>query len=88
MLAPAVLLFISSQWRTGKKGFKYAFAGALTGVLIAVAVFCIVDQTNPTVNYFSTIIEPSRSAWGLAANEIDGPLERLIFGWSGRQFQS
>ena len=88
LLAPAVLLFLLLYWRRGIRIWKVALAGAVTGVIITVTIFGLIDWRNPTANYFSSVIEPSRSAWGLAADEIDGPLERLFFGWSARQFDS
>jgi hypothetical protein len=57
-------------------------------VLLTVFIFWLINLHNPTANYFNSIIEPSRSAWGLAADQIDGSLERLLFGWSARQFRS
>jgi hypothetical protein len=88
LLAPAVLLFIIFHWRRGKKVLLPAFGGASAGVILTILMFWLMDLNNPTANYFNSIIEPSRSAWGLAADEIDGPLERLFFGWSARQFHS
>jgi 4-amino-4-deoxy-L-arabinose transferase-like glycosyltransferase len=88
LLAPAVLLFILLHWWRGRKVWTTALLGAAAGVLLTVLVFLLIDLHNPAANYFNSIIEPSRSAWGLAADEIDGPLERLLFGWSALQFRS
>ena len=88
LLAPAVVLFMLWHWRRGKKMWMAALLGAATGALLTVLLFWLIDLHNPTANYFNSIIEPSRSAWGLAADEIDGPLERLLFGWSALQFRS
>jgi 4-amino-4-deoxy-L-arabinose transferase-like glycosyltransferase len=88
LLAPAILLFLILHWRRGARMWGTALAGAMTGVLITVTVFWLMDLHNPTANYFNSVIEPSRTAWGLSTNEIDGPLERLFFGWSARQFHS
>jgi hypothetical protein len=57
-------------------------------VLLNVFIFWLIDLNDPTANYFNSIIEPSLSAWGLAAGELDSPLTRLLFGWSARQFRS
>ena len=88
LLAPAVLLFLLLHRRRGKHMWMTAIIGAVSGVLITVFIFWLIDLHNPSANYFNTIIEPSRSAWGLAVDKIDGPLERLLFGWSVRQFRS
>jgi hypothetical protein len=88
LLAPAAFLFLLLHGRRGAKMWGTALAGAMTGVIITVTVFWLMDLHNPTANYFNSVIEPSRTAWGLAASEINGPLERLFFGWSARQFRS
>jgi 4-amino-4-deoxy-L-arabinose transferase-like glycosyltransferase len=88
LLAPAVLLYLFLHWRRGVKMWTTALLGAISGVLVTVFIFWLTDLINPAANYFNSIIEPSRSAWGLAADEIDGSLERLLFGWSARQFRS
>ena len=88
LLAPAVLLFLSLYWRRGARMWKTAFAGAATGVIITIMLYGLIDWHNPSANYFNSVIEPSHSAWGLTAGDIDGPLERLFFDWSARQFRS
>ena len=86
--APVVLLFLLLNWRRGTRKWKAALAGAVTGLTITVITFGLIDWHDPTANYFNSVIEPSCSAWGLTADEIDGPLERLFFGWGARQFRS
>ena len=88
LLAPAVLLFILWHWRRGRKMWTTALLGAAVGVIITVFIFWLIDLHDPAANYFNSMIEPSRSAWGLTADKIDGPFERLSFGWSARQFRS
>jgi 4-amino-4-deoxy-L-arabinose transferase-like glycosyltransferase len=88
LLAPAVLLYLLLHWRRGVKMWTTALLGAFSGVLLTVFIFGLIDLINPAANYFNSIIEPSRSAWGMTADQIDGSLERLLFGWSARQFRS
>jgi hypothetical protein len=88
LLAPAVFLFLLLHWRRGIRMWTTAFLGALSGVLLTVFIFWLIDLNNPTANYFNSIIEPSRSSWGLAADVINGPMDRLLYGWSARQFRS
>jgi hypothetical protein len=88
LLAPAVLLYLFLHWQRGRRMWVPAILGAATGLLLTVIIFWLIDLNNPAANYFNSIIEPSRSSWGLAADEINGPLERLLFGWSARQFRS
>ena len=87
LLAPAVLLFLLLHWRRGWRMWKTAVFGALVGLVVTVLLFTLIDWNNPSASYFNSVIEPSRSAWGYEAGQIDGPLEHLLFGWQGRQFQ-
>jgi 4-amino-4-deoxy-L-arabinose transferase-like glycosyltransferase len=88
LLAPAVLLFLLLHWGLGGKIWMTALMGAICGVFLTIFIFWLIDLNNPPANYFNSIIEPSHSSWGLAADEIDEPIERLMFGWSARQFRS
>jgi 4-amino-4-deoxy-L-arabinose transferase-like glycosyltransferase len=88
LLFPAALIFLLLHSRQRNKLCASAFKGAATGLLLTVLVFWLIDLNNPTANYFSSVIEPSRSSWDLSQEEIDDPLERLVFGWSARQFRS
>lgn len=87
LLAPAVLLFLLLHHDRGWPMWKTAVLGALSGLVITVLIFLLIDWNNPTASYFNSVIEPSRTAWGYEAEQIDGPLEHLLFGWQGRQFQ-
>jgi len=93
LLAPAALVFVVAALvprRTATAvttNVKAALIGAVSGVLLTVLIFWLIDWNNPPANYFTSVIEPSRSAWEMEAAGIDGPGERLIFGWSARQFR-
>jgi len=88
LIVPAVLVFLLLHWQRGAKIWIPAILGACAGLLLTVLIFWTIDFHNPTANYFNSAIEPSRSAWGLTGEAIDGPLERLLFDWSARQFRS
>jgi len=88
LIVPAVLVFLLLHWRRGARIWRTAILGACAGLLSTVLIFWIIDFHNPTANYFNSVIEPSHSAWGLTGSAIDGPLERLFFDWSARQFRS
>ena len=88
LLAPAILLFLLLHWRRGWKMWKTAVLGGVVGLAVTVALFWLIDQNNAPANYFNSVVGPSRSAWGLAGDEIDGPVERLLYGWQARQFRS
>ncbi len=87
LLAPAVLLFLLLHWRRGWQMWKTAVLGAFSGLAVTIILFLLLDWNNPTASYFNSVIEPSHSAWGYEAQQIDGALEHLWFGWQGRQFQ-
>jgi 4-amino-4-deoxy-L-arabinose transferase-like glycosyltransferase len=87
LLAPAVLLFMLLHGKRGWQMWQTAISGATAGLIITIVLFVLIDLNNPPASYFNSVIEPSRSAWNLAADEIDGPIDHLLFGWQGRQFQ-
>ena len=87
LLAPAVLLFLLLHRDRGWPMWRTAVLGALCGLAITVFLFLLIEWNNPSASYFNSVIEPSRSAWGYEAGQMDGPLEHLWFGWQGRQFQ-
>ena len=98
LLAPAVLVYLllpkrkTGDWRVEIRylvsNLKSPILGALVGLAITISLFLLMDWHNPTASYFTSVINPSRSAWGLAANQIDGAFERLFWGWQARQFQT
>ncbi len=98
LLAPAVLLFLLlptgkiGDWRREIRGLlanlKAPVLGALVGLAMTISLFLLMDWYNPTASYFTSVIGPSRSAWGLSAQQIDGAFERLFWGWRARQFQT
>jgi len=94
LLVPAVLVFVVATLAAKRaavsipKSLTSALGGALVGLALLVLVFLLLDRNNPRASYFHSVIEPSRSAWGLSVDQIDGPIDRLIFGWSARQFRS
>lgn len=88
LLAPAVGLFLIARARRGKSLWRAAFLGAVTGLALTVLVFWLIDLRDYPANYFDAVVAPSRSGWGLDAGDIDGPWERLLFGWTARQFRA
>lgn len=87
LLAPAVLLFLLLHRERGWAMWRTAVLGALSGLAVAVSLFFLLEAHNPVASYFNSVIQPSHTAWGYTADQIDGPLERLWFGWQGQQFQ-
>ncbi len=87
LLAPAVLVFLLLHWQRGWRMWVSAVSGALCGLLVTILLFVLIDRHDPIASYFNSVVEPSRSAWGYEFWQIDDPLEHLLFGWRGRQFQ-
>ena len=97
LLAPAAILFlflskptlsVEKGWQTWRERWQRPLLGAMLGVAIVIVLFWLMDRHNPAASYFNSVIEPSRSAWGLAAEDIDSFGERLLWGWRAQQFRS
>jgi hypothetical protein len=94
LLAPAAGAFVAASLAAKRTAMSlprhlgHALAGVVAGLALMFVVFLSMDRNNPTASYFHSVVEPSRSAWGLSVDQIDGPLDRLLFGWSARQFRS
>ncbi len=87
LLAPAVFLFLLFNRRRGRQNWLAAVKGAALGLALFLAAFWLIDSRPTPANYFDAVVKPSQSAWGLTADDLDNPLERLIFGLSARQFR-
>ena len=85
LLAPAVAVFVLTT--RPPKSILVALLGALLGAALALVAFLLLDLNHPTANYFDSVVGPSRSAWDLAAADLDGGFDRLFFGLSARQFR-
>ncbi len=85
LAAPAALVYVAGLDVPGK--WRASFVGALAGILLALGAFFVVDAINAPASYFNTVVAPSFSAWGLAAQDLDQPWERLAFSLEARQFQ-
>lgn len=94
LLVPSVLVFVAVTLVARRadvsirKSLASALGGGLAGLALMFLIFLLLDWNSPTASYFQSVVEPSRSAWGLSAEQIDDPFDRLLFGWSARQFRS
>jgi hypothetical protein len=94
LLVPAVLVFVAATLVAKQavvsipRSLASALGGALAGLTLMFLIFLLLDWNSPAASYFRSVVGPSRSAWGLSAKQIDGPFDRLFFGWSARQFRS
>jgi hypothetical protein len=90
--AVVVFLFLGSRRRPDRaltrRVWVSAMGGAVAGVMVAALAFVAVDRVDPPSEYFDAVVTPSRSAWGLEEDEVDGVLERMWFHWSARQFST
>ncbi len=85
-VGPAALVYIAlrNQWR---QTLVWGAVGTLSGLLLVLLVFLLFDAQPTLTSYFSTSLDPSRSAWGRPASALDDPLERIWFSISGQQWQ-
>jgi hypothetical protein len=61
--------------------------GALLGAAVTVGAFLLLDVLDRPADFIDIAIWPSRSVWGLTESDLDGPVERFIFSFTGRQWQ-
>lgn len=85
LAAPAALVYVAGLDVQGK--WRASIVGALAGAVLALGAFLVVDVVNAPASYFNTVVGPSVSAWGLTAQDLDQPWERLAFSLEARQFQ-
>lgn len=88
LVAPAVAAFLFTRPLRIRAALRPALFGTSLGVALTLGTFLALEWHNPAPSYFNVTVVPGRSAWGLGPDEIDGPLERLAFNLSGRQFHS
>ncbi len=86
LAAPAAVIFVALEREQRMRNLLAATAGALTGVLVTVGAFGVLEQSRPPGDYFHAVVEPSCSEWGLTPEEIDSFPERLAFSVSARQY--
>jgi hypothetical protein len=87
LLAPSVLLHLWAKRKSAGAIWRPLTLGALIGALLAVGAFLVLDWRASPGDFFAVAIQPSRSVWGLAAEDLDSPFERLAFSLGGRQFR-
>jgi 4-amino-4-deoxy-L-arabinose transferase-like glycosyltransferase len=61
--------------------------GAILGVVVWLAAFLYIDWHDPSSSFINTTLAPSRSIWGLAAEDMDSPVERIFLTVSSVQWK-
>jgi hypothetical protein len=87
LIAPAVLLFLWLNRKRWPNFWAAAVLGAAIGTLLYLLAFIAVDLHAPPANIFNAAYGPARSSWNLSQEDLDSPIERMIFIGTGRQWQ-
>jgi hypothetical protein len=72
------------EWR---RALLAGGGGAIFGVVVWLAAFLYVDWRDPPSSFINTTLAPSRSIWGLAAEDMDSPVERILLTVSSVQWK-
>jgi hypothetical protein len=62
-------------------------AGALSGAVVFILLFAMMDARPTPTSFFATVLSPSRDAWGLQESDLDTMPERLWLSVSGYQWR-
>jgi len=72
------------EWR---RALLAGGGGAILGVALWLAAFLYIDWHDPPSSFINTTLAPSRSIWGLAAEDMDSPMERISLTVSSAQWR-
>lgn len=87
LMAPAVLVYLLLTARR-RQVWLSALGGAALGVALYVGGFLLLDAINAPSSYYTSVVRPSLSVWGLTAADFDNPFKRMLFQLEARQFSS
>jgi len=87
LMAPAVIVYLLLTARR-RQAWLSALGGAALGVALYVAGFLLLDAINAPSSYYTSVVRPSLSVWGLTAADFNNPLKRMLFQLEARQFRS
>jgi hypothetical protein len=76
-----VAAWLVSQRAAGKgwrRGLLTGGVGTLIGVGLWLAAFLYIDWHNPPSSFINVMLYPSRSIWGLAPEDMDSALKRIV----------
>jgi len=86
LMAPAAVLFVLLHARR-PLNTAVAVAGVAVGLAVTLVAFAVIDRADNPCCYFNTVIDPSRSEWGLELEDTDEFLERVKLSLSAPQFR-
>jgi hypothetical protein len=87
LMAPAVIVYLLLTARR-RQAWLSALGGAALGVALYVGGFMLLDAINAPSSYYTSVVRPSLSVWGLTAADFNNPLQRMLFQLEARQFRS
>jgi hypothetical protein len=88
LFAPAVLLFLWLNRRRWPNCWLPAVLAAAAGTLLYLLAFIVVDLNAPPANIFNAAYAPARSSWNLSREDLDSPVQRMIFNGTATQWRS
>ncbi len=88
LFAPAVLLFLWLNRRRWPSCWAPAIMGAVAGTALYVLAFVVVELNAPPANIFNAAYAPARSSWNLSPEDLNNPIQRMIFIGTATQWRS
>jgi hypothetical protein len=88
LFAPAVLLFLWLNRRRWPNCWLPAILGAAAGTLLYLLAFVAVELNAPPANMFNAAYTPARSSWNLSPEDVENPIQRMIFTGTATQWRS
>jgi len=77
LIVPAVLVVIVVTPRRWLVDGAAAAAGTTVGLGVLAAAFWAIDRGDSPASYLNTVIDPSRSEWGLGPDDVDAFRDRV-----------
>ncbi|PKO19048.1 MAG: hypothetical protein CVU39_00420 [Chloroflexi bacterium HGW-Chloroflexi-10] len=87
LAAPAIGVYLLTSGKI-KKAWRPALAGALSGLVLSLAAFFVIDRMNTPGTYYDATVRHALSAWKMTETDFESPAERLEFLYTGRQFNA
>lgn len=85
LIGPAVLVMLLLT-KAKRLDWGFSLAGTISGVLLALGAFLVLDAYDAPVSYYNTTLRHAVSIWNLTPDQISHPWGRLKFLYGARQF--